>query len=499
MKKFHLLVVLILIAGLSAACQETDPNGGGGDVVADRILAVAEFDGNDETIKVGGVAGAVPPGSDVVVTNQDTGETKSTVGLIDGSFDPEFEGSTDDTFLVEVFVGAELIDTTDLSVITLESLVQRDLAQLGSVPTTIKILDNRAYVVNGFSDNIQIFDIDQNPPVELDTIILPPGSDPLAMDFINDEQALVANMIGNTAAIVNLVTAECETLYTRQEGVAFEPCNEAVNLGTGRFAGPSAVAVVGNTGYVANNNLDIDAVPNGNGFVTVIDLVDDSSFTVQTNGFSSNSLTVVGDELFIINGGGFNLNLQTFEASCDPFFPPSINVLSINSNIITDTIPIPLSEVNTNVCVPNTLAATPDGTSGYLGLGLVGALLKVDLVNKEIVNGTDNPIIITDLSGLNNTADVVIDSNGIGYTSLFQSDQIAVFNTENDEVNPFPAIAPFPAGIRAFDPESQFFDGVQDLAIRPGTQGVDFMGPNIFFITGLSEQLGSVNAGILPQ
>ena len=498
MKKFHLLILLIFILGLTAACDETDTDGGGGDVVADRIVAVSEFDGNDETIKVGGVAGAVPPGSDVVVTNLDTDETESTVGLIDGSFDPEFQGSTDDIFLVEVFEQGELINSTELSVITLESLVNTNQALLGSVPTTIKIRGNMAYVVNGFSDNIQIFDIDQNPPLELGTIVLPPGSDPLAMDFINDEQALVANMIGNTAAVVNLVTAECETLYTRQEGVAFEPCDEAVNLGTGRFAGPSAVAVVGSTGYVANNNLSSTTfIPNGNGFVTVIDLENDSSFTVQTNGFSSNSLTVVGNELFIINGGNFNLDLQTFEATCDPIFPPSINVLNINSNTITDTIPIPLSQVNTNVCVPNTLAVTPDGTSGYMGLGLVGALLKVDLINKVILNGTDNPIVITDLSGLNNTADVVIDSNGIGYTSLFQSDQIAVFNTENDEVNPFPAIAPFPAGIRAFDPENQFFDGVQDLAIRPGTPGVDFSGPNIFFITGLSEQLGSVNAGII--
>ena len=104
MKKFHLLVLLAVIAVFTAACDETD-TGGGGDVVADRILAVSEFEGDEEEIKVGGVAGAVPPGSEVVVTNQDTGEMQTTTGLQDGSFDPPFEGSTDDTFLVEVFVG----------------------------------------------------------------------------------------------------------------------------------------------------------------------------------------------------------------------------------------------------------------------------------------------------------------------------------------------------------------------------------------------------------
>ena len=64
-------------------------------------------------------------------------------------------------------------------------------------------------------------------------------------------------------------------------------------------------------------------------------------------------------------------------------------------------------------------------------------------------------------------------------------------------MNPFPAIAPFPSGLRAFDPESELFDGVQELSLREGTLGQDFTGPNLFFITGISSQLGSINAGII--
>ena len=60
MKNFHLIVLLVMIGLFAAACDESDTNGGG-DVVADRILAVSEFDGDDEVIKVGGVAGSVPP------------------------------------------------------------------------------------------------------------------------------------------------------------------------------------------------------------------------------------------------------------------------------------------------------------------------------------------------------------------------------------------------------------------------------------------------------
>ena len=493
MKKFHLIVLLAVIAVFTAACDESE-TGGGGNVVADRILAISEFDGDDEEIKVGGVAGAVPPGSEVVVTNQDTGEIQTTTGLPDGSFDPPFEGSTEDTFLVEVFVEEELIDTTDLSVITLESLVNRNQGQLGSVPATIKILQDRAYVINGFSDNIQVFDINQTPPLELGAIVLPPASNPIDMDFIGSTQALVANNSGQTAAIVNLDTLECETLYVRQVNTAFEPCNELINLGTGRFEEPSGVKVVGDTGYVSNNNLNEFFSPNGNGFITVIDLSDDSSFVLQASGANSGNFLLSGNELFFVNSGNILFNPVTSGFSCDPLFTPSIDVIDLNSNTITDSIQIPLSNTNSDVCLPGSIAATPDGEFGYIGLGLVGALLKVDLDGKFMVNGTDNPILISPgLDVLNNTSSVVIDENGIGFTALFNSDQIAVFNTDDDEVNPFPAITPFPAGLRAFDPESELFDGVQELALREGT----FTGPNLFYITGISSQLGSVNAGII--
>jgi hypothetical protein len=161
-----------------------------------------------------------------------------------------------------------------------------------------------------------------------------------------------------------------------------------------------------------------------------------------------------------------------------------------------DTIDIPLSPENPTVCLPSPyadLVATPDGRFGYTGLGLVGALLKIDLVSGDVVNGTDNPIVLTDLDSLDLTGGIAIRDNLL-FAALFLDDEIAVVDTDTDEVNPFPYIAPFPAGIRAFDPNSEFFDGVQSLAIRPGVPGVDFEGPDIFYITGLSEQLGSVDS-----
>jgi hypothetical protein len=205
-------------------------------------------------------------------------------------------------------------------------------------------------------------------------------------------------------------------------------------------------------------------------------------------------MIVIDDTLYALNNGNILFDFETSEFSCDFDFPPSIDMVDTETDAVFDTIDIPLSQQNSTVCLPNNLSATSDGF-GYTGLGLVGALLKVDLFEGTVINGPANPILITDLTGLNNTADVAIKDNLL-FTSLFNSDQIAVLDTNTDQVDPFPYITPFPAGIRGDDPNSQLFDGVQSLAIR---QGDNFAGADIYFITGISQQLGSVDSTLQTQ
>ncbi|OGE24558.1 MAG: hypothetical protein A3J42_10445 [Candidatus Dadabacteria bacterium RIFCSPHIGHO2_12_FULL_53_21] len=260
------------------------------------------------------------------------------------------------------------------------------------------------------------------------------------------------------------------------------------------FEEPVGVAVTNGRVYVTNNNLDENFNPMGNGFISVINATNNQFITIiPATGVNTTSMVASDGILYAMNNGAVLFDPGTNEFTCDFDFPPSIDLINTQTNVLFDTIDIPLSPENPTVCLPNPLVATPDGRYGYTGLGLVGALLKIDLQSGEVINGTDDPIVITDLDSLNLTADIAIRDNLL-FTTLFDTDQIAVLDTDTDEVNPFPYIAPFPAGIRAFDPGSNFFDGVQSLAIRPGEPGVDFTGPDIFFITGISEQLGSVDA-----
>ena len=502
MRIFKSMFIFIILAAAAAACNDSGSEEGGGFIPTGAIIAVAERSGSNQTIKVGGTAGAVPSGSIIRVSNINTDETQVTSGEIDGSFDPTFMGNTNDIFNVEVTDGGAIVEDTTIGVTLLSQALRRNLAQLGSVPTAIEIRGSRAYVINGFSNNIQIFELDQNTPQQIGTIVLPQGSDPVAMAFLDDTRAYVANNIGQSVALVNLQTRNCELLIVRTgEGNNFPPCQEARFAADG-FEDPSGIAVANGKVYVSNNNLDEFFEPAGPGFISIID-AENNQFIgkMSASGANTGGMTVIGNRIYVVNAGDISSTPDFSEFFCDFDLPPSIDVIDVETDFIIDTIDIPLSETNSKVCLPNRIAPTPDGRFGYMGLGLVGALLKVNLETNTIVNGPSNPIIVTDISGLNNTGEIQINEEGFGFTTLFNSDQIAVIDTRDDEISPFPFSFFFPAGIRADNPNSDLFDGVQFLAIRRGTAGVDFEGADIFYTTGISSELGSVNTALVlpPQ
>jgi len=490
-----LLSFLLFAAGCLTLASCNDTGGGGGFVPTGTILAVAQKAGTDETIKVGGLPGSVPRGSTVEVTNINTGETETTTANSDGSFDPTFTGDTDDEFNVVVTDDGEVVEDIVIGVTLLSDSVEENLAKLESVPADIEIRGNRAYVVNGFSDNVQVFDLNQNPPGLIGKIVVPVGSNPIDIAFVDDTTAYVVNNAGQSVARVNVNTRTCEVLIVRAgQGGDTRPCQSVITVAGTPFEEPVKGIVTKGRLYVTNNNLDANFNPMGNGFISVINATTSQFImTIPATGVNTTSMVVIGDTIYAMNNGAVLFDPETNEFTCDFDFPPSIDLIDSQSNVLFDTIDIPLSPENPTVCLPNPLVATPDGRFGYTGLGLVGALLKIDLVSGDVINGTDDPIVLTDLDSLDLTADIAIRDNLL-FATLFLDDEIAVVNTDTDEVNPFPYIAPFPAGIRAFDPNSEFFDGVQSLAIRPGTPGVNFSGPDIFFITGISEQLGSVDS-----
>jgi hypothetical protein len=483
-------VIVIFILGIwgfvIGGCEEGG-GGGSGFTPTGRIVAVAERS-DSNTVQVGGPKGSATPGSTVEITDLDTGEVKTTTVGDDGSFVEGFRASTEDTF--RVIVEEDGIDET-IGVSIIRDAVERSISRLGSVPTAIEIRGSRAYVLNGFSDNIQIFDLTTNPPEQIGTIVLPVGSDPIAIAFLDDTRAYVANLIGQSVALVNVVTLQCETIIARTGG-DFRPCQN-VFLAAGAFEDPSGVAVSNGKVYVTNGNLDSFFEPQGNGFITVISVETNQVVRrIDSTGQGTGGITATNGRLYVVNSGDPDFDSATGEFFCDPNSVQSIDIIDPRFDSVVGSIPIPLSDNNPFACNPNRLKPTPDGRFGYLGSGLTGVLFKVDLQNNTLIRGADNPIVVTSTDGLDATFDVEVRDDGLAFIALFNSDRIAVMDTSDDSLNPFPFIAPFPAGLRADNPDSDFFDGIQDLAIR---ENGGF--PDLFFITGISEQLGSIDTSLL--
>jgi len=74
---------------------------------------------------------------------------------------------------------------------------------------------------------------------------------------------------------------------------------------------------------------------------------------------------------------------------------------------------------------------------------------------------------------------------------MFNTDRIFAFDPKIDDISSFPFLAEFPVGLRGDNPDSDFFDGPQALAINDNNNA-----PDLYFITGISEQLGSINTSL---
>jgi len=454
------------------------------------------------TVVVGGLDGAVNANRQVTITNLETLEQRIVQSNNRGGFIAALTGSVLDQFTIVSGGNSITIDSMvfidlplDTRIKLMGGAVNRNLAKLGSVPTRIEIYNNRAYVLNGFSDNIQIFDITQNPPVQTGTIVLPLGSDPVGIAFLNNTHAYVTNLISENVAIVNIEEQSCETIISQVDG-DFIPCQEVILVDEGTFDNPAGIVISNDKVYVANQNLDDFFTPIDNGFITVINPESNEIETIidatgeGTSG-TGKGITVINEKIYVVNSGNVLFDFETFEFTCDANSPTSIDIINTDTDTIEDSIDLPLSDINPFVCSPESIASTPDNNFAYIGSQIAGVLFKIDLSDNTLLRGMDNPIIITGVDGLDATFDIKFNEKGYGFVAMFNTDRVFAFDPKIDDISPFPFLAEFPVGLKGDDPDSDFIDGPQALAITDNGQD-----PDLYFITGISSQLGSINTSL---
>jgi len=146
-----------------------------------------------------------------------------------------------------------------LSVVNLENhtVIEDTLSPgQGSNPNHLVLRNGRGYVVNSGINDIMVFDI---PTLkEVSRIALPNGSNPWAMEFINDSLAAVSYFLTDSVALVNVKSGKI--IKTVRVGIS----PEGLKFHNGKL-------YVANTGFVAFG------VPYEVGKVSVIDPV---TFTV---------------------------------------------------------------------------------------------------------------------------------------------------------------------------------------------------------------------------
>ncbi len=163
-----------------------------------------------------------------------------------------------------------------LSVVNLETdqvLVDTLSPGAGSMPNFLVIRNGKGYVVNSGTNDIMVFDLATLQKIK--NIQLPNGSNPWAIDFVNDSLAVVTLWLINQVAVVNVNSGQLV---------------QTVTVGSS----PEGVKVVNGKIYVANTGYVDWTLPYEPGTVMVID--PETFQVVDTIGVGTNPQDLDADD-----------------------------------------------------------------------------------------------------------------------------------------------------------------------------------------------------------
>ena len=196
--------------------------------------------------------------------------------------------------VVNVLANPDLGISTSLSIVNLdepdvEQAVENEIIPIGSVPSDVEIQDDLGYVVNTFSNNVQIVDLRNR--VSLGTIPIGDGALPQQIAFVSDSKAYVTCNGTNDIRVVDV------------KG------RSVINTIPGGLK-PTGITVINDKAYVTNSAFVVDAisfqVTYEDSSVTVIDTRTDTvlkAIDVPTN---ATDITNDGEsKVLVISAGDF--------------------------------------------------------------------------------------------------------------------------------------------------------------------------------------------------
>jgi sugar lactone lactonase YvrE len=243
------------------------------------------------------------------------------------------------------------------------------------------------------------------------------------------------------------------------------------------LASPSGIALTESSIYVTNINLD--GREYGDGSVTVLKRSDFSTAGtlntaqknpqfVETVKINGNNTVIVAETGVISFGEGGSVS-GVSEGAIEIWTEPSGD-----GQLEKTTLTIENLESNPTLGGPGRIAITPDKSSAYVASGTAPVLFKVDLADKELERGVDNPIQMYETEG-SSLDSIDIADNGILALTAFNKDALYLYDTDCDEKI---------AGPIDLATSSQL-EGAQDISIFPTDNGYEG-----YFLMGLASRMG---------
>ncbi|MFH1676515.1 MAG: hypothetical protein ABIC40_05765 [bacterium] len=204
-----------------------------------------------------------------------------TIGSGDAIFPPEADleaqpslGKNDDGKDLRVLVANGLSETISLIERTYGIWkTEPNILPTGSSPNQLVVRGNTAYLVNSLSNSIQIIDLDSMTTVR--EISTGAGTNPMSIEFIDNEKALVTCYISNDVRLIDLGdNVSPENLIVTKIPL---PSGDDLPRDDGvlkTYARPGGMAIVDDTCYIACSNLESYHLAGGPGVLVEIDIND---------------------------------------------------------------------------------------------------------------------------------------------------------------------------------------------------------------------------------
>jgi len=259
---------------------------------------------------------------------------------------------------------------------------------------------------------------------------------------------------------------------------------------------PGGIALVGNRLFISTANYTRTEQPAvaAPGTVQAFEISDHNSLSLVgnfvTSGYNPTGLASRNDfELIVTNSGV----LSIVDAEGVPETPSSIDIVDPETLVIKAT--IPLGPVAASY---HTMALTLDGSRGFIGSMAYGHVYEVDLINRQVLRGLDDPHVVTDGSDFITDVDLAVD-NSFFFAASFETSTAYPFDlTEASVVRGDGLVVGYPAGVTPENP-SGANTGAGPMAIRPGSRGTDYEGADLFVLTGYPGTLVPVETNAPAQ